>query len=70
MQVPPDRPRRRWRDYRTTSGRRPVKEFIVGLPIDDQAAIAAAMKDVPVFGNASAHHLRGDTVIGISYARC
>ena len=38
--------RRRWRDYRTAGGRRPVKEFLDGLTDGDAAAIAAAMKDV------------------------
>ena len=32
----------------------------MGLPLDDRAAVAAAMKDVRVHGNAVAHHLRGD----------
>lgn len=58
--MPTHRPKRRWRDYRTASGRRPVMEFIADLPNDDQAAIAAAMKDIQVHGNQAAHHLRGD----------
>lgn len=54
------RRRRRWRDYRTPQGRRPVKEFIATLADDDAAAIAAAMKEVAHEGLAAARHLRGD----------
>jgi hypothetical protein len=35
--------RRRWRDYRTPSGHRPVKKFLMSLPDDERAAIADAM---------------------------
>lgn len=59
---------RRWRDYRTESGRRPVKEFLAALPIDDRAAIAAAMKDIQIHGNAGAHQLRGDIYEVRAYA--
>ncbi|MEX2323886.1 MAG: type II toxin-antitoxin system RelE/ParE family toxin [Acidimicrobiia bacterium] len=52
--------KRRWRDYRTPGGRRPVKQFIDGLSDADAAAIVAAMKDVEVNGNEVAHHLDGD----------
>jgi len=52
--------RRRWRDYATPSGRRPVKAFIAELSDADAAAIAAAMKEVAVDGLQSARHLRGD----------
>lgn len=30
------------------------------LPLDDRAAVTAAMKDVRIHGNTVAHHLRGD----------
>ena len=60
--------RRRWRDYRTVSGRRPVREFIAELPNDDLAAIAAAMKDIQLHGNQSAHHLRSDIYEVRAYA--
>jgi phage-related protein len=53
-------PQRRWRDYRTAAGRRPVKEFISGLSDADAASVAAAMKDVQVNGTRAARHLRGD----------
>lgn len=51
--------RRRWRDYRTPSGRRPVVEFIRALPDPDAAAVIAAMKEVAVEGLAVARHVRG-----------
>jgi len=35
--------RRRWRDYTTESGRRPVKEFLDGLDDADLASVVAAM---------------------------
>lgn len=52
--------KRRWRDYRTEMGRRPVKEFLDGLDDVDAAAVAAAMKDVREQGRVAARHLRGD----------
>ena len=52
--------RRRWRDYRTAAGRRPVKEFIAALSDTDAAAVIAAMKDVQATGLSAARHLRGD----------
>lgn len=52
--------KRRWRDYRTARGRRPVKEFLDGLSDVDAAAVAAAMKDVREHGLIAARHLRGD----------
>jgi phage-related protein len=52
--------KRRWRDYRTEMGRRPVKEFLDELDDIDAAAVAAAMKDVRETGLVAARHLRGD----------
>ena len=52
--------RRRWRDYRTQAGRRPVREFLRGLSDADLAAVLAAMKEVAVDGLVAARHLRGD----------
>lgn len=52
--------RRRWRDYRTATGRRPIKEFIDERSDIDAAAIVAAMKDVRETGLAAARHLRGE----------
>ena len=53
-------PKRRWRDYRTAAGRRPIKEFIDELSDTDAAAVAAAMKDVRDTGLAAARHLKGE----------
>lgn len=50
----------RWRDYRTPAGRRPVAEFIAGLPEADAAEIAAAMKEVAATGLTLARHVRGE----------
>ena len=53
-------PKRRWRDYRTGAGRRPIKDFINGLSDADAAAVVAAMRDVRDVGLAAARHLRGE----------
>jgi len=56
-----DRPRsRRWRDYRTAAGGRPVRDFIALLSDVEAAAILAQMKDVSLRGLAAAKHLRGE----------
>ena len=52
--------KRRWRDYSTAAGRRPVTEFIAGVPDADAAAVVAAMRDVQENGTQVARHLRGD----------
>ena len=51
---------RQWRDYRTPSGARPVKEFLARLTDEEVAAIAAGMRDVKQRGTVAARHLRGD----------
>jgi phage-related protein len=51
---------RRWRDYHTPAGRRPVHEFISKLEEGDRAEVAAAMKDVRNHGLVVARHLRGE----------
>jgi phage-related protein len=51
---------RRWRDYRTRSGRRPVKEFLDELSAADRAAVLAGMEDVRHRGLRAARHLDGD----------
>jgi hypothetical protein len=53
-------PRRRWRDYRTTSDRSPVEEFIDSLPDADAAAVLAGMTEVRDRGLAAARHLAGE----------
>jgi len=57
---PTTTPNRRWRDYRTPSGRRVIKEYIDSLSDEDAAAIVAAMADVRSEGVAVAKHLRGE----------
>jgi phage-related protein len=52
--------RRRWRQYETAAGKRPVLEFIRKIPDEDKAAILAAMKDVRREGVTAARHLRGE----------
>jgi phage-related protein len=52
--------RRRWRDYRTQAGRRPVADFIDGLSDSDAASVVAAMKEVAIEGREAARHLRGE----------
>jgi hypothetical protein len=49
--------RRRWRDYRTAAGHRPVKDFFDELSDADAAAIVAAMQEVQQL---AAGHSRGD----------
>lgn len=51
--------RRRWRDYETLAGHRPVREFLCGIPEADAAEIVAAMKEVATQGLVLARHLRG-----------
>lgn len=51
---------RRWRDYRTVRGRRPVREFIDRLSDQDATSIHAAMVEVRLEGLRAARHLRGD----------
>lgn len=53
-------PRRRWRDYRTRAGGRPVKAFLDKLTDEELAAVVAGMKEVVARGLAAARHLRGD----------
>jgi phage-related protein len=51
---------RRWRDYETAAGRRPVKEFLATLNDADAAEVLAAMQEVKRDGLRAARHLRGD----------
>ena len=53
-------PRRRWREYQTTSGNRPIKDFLDRLSDHDAAAVVAAMKDVRQNGLRAARHLDED----------
>jgi len=51
---------RRWRDYRTPSGKRPVREFILDLSDEDAASVLAAMAAVRAQGLRAARHLKDD----------
>jgi phage-related protein len=51
---------RRWRDYRTRTGNRPIKKFIDSLNDEDAAAVVAAMNEVKNVGLAAARHLDGE----------
>lgn len=53
----PSSGKRRWRDYRTASGRRPVRDFIASLTDSEAADVVAAMKDVSRNGLAAARHV-------------
>lgn len=52
--------RRRWRDYETRAGRRPVREFLLHLPEDARVEVVAAMSDVKDNGLVAARHVRGE----------
>ncbi len=52
--------RRRWRDYRTSSGRSPVEEFIDKLSDSNAAAVLAGMEEVRDRGLRAARHLDGE----------
>ncbi len=52
--------RRRWRDYRTARGARPVRDFLRSLSDEDYADVRAAMEDIAEHGLPAARHLRGD----------
>jgi phage-related protein len=53
--------KRRWRDYRTANGQRPVRDFVNALPEPHHAAIGEAMANVRRRGRwaAEARKLRG-----------
>jgi phage-related protein len=53
-------PLRRWRDYRTASGRSPVRDFIGSLSDRDAAAVVAGMQHVRDRGLHAARHLHGE----------
>jgi phage-related protein len=52
--------KRRWRDYKSAAGQRPVKKFLMGLPDEHRAAVADAMREVREKGerDGGARHLR------------
>jgi phage-related protein len=52
--------KRQWRDYQTESGARPIKDFLLGLPDEDRAAVLEEMEYVREHGTSVARHLRHD----------
>lgn len=66
MSQNPQRYKRRWRFYKTSTGACPVRKFLDELSDEDTAAVNAAMNDVQEEGNQIAHHLRN----GIYEIRC
>jgi len=56
-----ERPARaHWRFYKTAAGRSPVEEFLDSIPLQDRAAIAAAMYEARIHGLRAARHIEGD----------
>jgi phage-related protein len=51
---------RRWRDYQTESGTRPIRDFLLALPDEDRAMILEEMENVRKYGRSVARHLRKD----------
>ena len=51
---------RRWRDYQTASGGRPVRDSLMELNREQRAEVVAAMREVRIEGLRAARHLRGD----------
>jgi phage-related protein len=54
------RRRRRWRDYSTPAGNRPIRDFIRSLSAADAAEVLAAMAEVAELGLVAARHVRGE----------
>lgn len=52
--------RRRWRDYSTATGGRPVKDFLFSITTEERAEVVEAMKEVRDEGVSAVKHLRGD----------
>jgi phage-related protein len=52
--------RRRWRDYSTPAGNRPIRDFIRALTPDAAAEVLAAMAEVAEIGLAATRHLRSE----------
>lgn len=53
-------PKRRWRDYRTPSGRRPFREFEAELTERETATLTTEMRAVVREGLIATRHLQGD----------
>lgn len=52
--------KRRWRDYQTASGARPIQEFLSQQSEEDRQVISAVMKNIQRNGLVRARHLQGD----------
>ena len=52
--------KRQWRDYHTTSGARPIRDFLLALPDEDRASILEEMEYVRQHGTSVARHVRQD----------
>ena len=52
--------RRRWRYYETTTGKKPVKDFIDKLSDEDAAEVVAGMKEVALHGVVAGRYLQGN----------
>jgi len=50
--------KRQWWDYQTESGARPIKDFLLGLPDEDRAAVLEEMEYVREHGTSVARNLR------------
>ena len=57
---PRSEPKRRWRDYQTPAGRRPVRDYLARLDEDDAAVVLAAMRDIEKNGLAVAEQLEDE----------
>lgn len=62
--------KRQWRDYRTESGARPVRDFLLSLPDEDRAAILVEMEYIRGHGRSAARHLQGEIYeVRVSYGK-
>ena len=52
--------RRRWREYQTESGARPIRDVVDTMTDEEAADLAEAMKEVLHEGLCAARHLRGE----------
>jgi phage-related protein len=69
MSQNPQRYKRRWRFYRTSTRARPVEKFLDELSDEDVAAVIAAMKEVQKEGTRVAHFIRNDIYEVISQGK-
>lgn len=53
-------PRYRWRWYATTSGRKPVKDFLESLTEVDRSVVVENMREISLHGLIAARHVRDE----------